>query len=226
MRILLIEDDQTLCDTICLQLKNQGYLVDYCYDGADGLHYIKKESYDLIILDRMLPSVDGITIVKTMRSLHITIPVIMVTALTNIGDRVTGLDAGADDYLAKPFAIQELLARIRALSRRPIDWSKNTQLTYGNTTLDNQNLTLSTHTSTCSLSKKESLLFEVFFKQPNTTLPRTLLLSRVWGPESDVEEGNLDNYMHFLRRRLRTISSNLEIKTLRGIGYALEVKDA
>lgn len=226
MRILLIEDDQALCDTVCLQLQSQGYIVDYCYDGQDSLYFIKQNAYDLIILDRMLPSLDGIQVLKTIRSLHITIPVIMVTALNSIGDKVIGLDAGADDYLGKPFAIEELLARIRALSRRPIDWSISKQLSYGNTTFDITNLTLTGPKTSCTLSKKEGQLFEVFFSQPGSAMPRAFLLSRVWGPSSEVEEGNLDNYMHFLRRRLRTIGSNVEIKTLRGIGYILEVSNA
>lgn len=223
MRILLVEDDQTLCDIVCLQLQNQGYTVDCCYNGEDGLHFIKEQVYDLIILDRMLPSLDGIHVLKAMRLLHITTPVIMVTALNSIGDKVTGLDAGADDYLAKPFAIEELLARIRALSRRPIDLVTSNQLIFGDTTFDLSTLTLTGPKATCSLSKKEAQLFEAFFKQPETPLPRNFLLSRVWGPSAEVEEGNLDNYMHFVRRRLRTVGSKAEIKTLRGVGYSLEL---
>lgn len=226
MRILLIEDDQSLCDTVKLQLQNQGYTVDSSYDGEEGLFFIKQQAYDLIILDRMLPSLDGISVLKAMRLLNIAVPVIMVTALNSIGDKVTGLDAGADDYLAKPFAIEELLARIRALSRRPTAWITSHSLSYGNTDFDLDNLTLIGPKGSCSLSKKEAQLFESFFKQPASILPRPLLLSRVWGPYAEVEEGNLDNYIHFLRRRLRTVESNLELKTIRGIGYTLEIHNA
>lgn len=226
MRILLIEDDQSLCDTVKLQLQNQGYTVDSSYDGEEGLFFIKQQAYDLIILDRMLPSLDGISVLKAMRLLNIAVPVIMVTALNSIGDKVTGLDAGADDYLAKPFAIEELLARIRALSRRPTAWITSHSLSYGNTDFDLDNLTLIGPKGSCSLSKKETQLFEAFFKQPASILPRPLLLSRVWGPYAEVEEGNLDNYIHFLRRRLRTVESNLELKTIRGIGYTLEIHNA
>lgn len=226
MRILLIEDDQSLCDTVKLQLENQGYMVDSSYDGMEGLSFIKQQAYDLIILDRMLPSLDGISVLQAMRLLNITVPVIMVTALNSIGDKVTGLDAGADDYLAKPFAIEELLARIRALSRRPSDWTTSSSLSYGNTHFDLDSLTLTGPKGSCSLSKKEAQLFEVFFKQSANILPRSLLISRVWGPYADVEEGNLDNYIHFLRRRLRTVESNLELKTIRGIGYILELCNA
>lgn len=226
MRILLIEDDIALCEAVSFQLQNHGYIVDTCYDGEEGLHFIKQQAYDLVVLDRMLPSLDGITILKSIRTLGIPIPVLMVTALNSIGDRVTGLDAGADDYLVKPFATEELLARIRALSRRPVDWDHADELVIGDTTLDLTNLTLTGPNSTCTLSKKEVQLFETFFKQPNQTLSRTLLLSRVWGPDAPVEDGNLDNYIHFLRRRLRAIGSTLQIKTIRGVGYDLEVPNA
>lgn len=226
MRILLIEDDSSLCDAITFQLESYNYSIDACHDGEEGLFLIQEQIYDLIILDRMLPSLDGIQIVRTMRSKNIHTPVIMVTALNSIGDRVTGLDAGADDYLVKPFATEELLARIRALSRRPVDWSNEQTLTVGNTTLDVANSKLIGPALTCSLSKKEASLFEIFLKQPGQTLSRIFLLSRVWGPDSDVEDGNLDNYIHFLRRRLRTAKSNLQVKTVRGLGYILEVVHA
>lgn len=226
MRILLIEDDIALCEAVSFQLQHNGYIVDTCYDGEEGLHFIKQQAYDLVILDRMLPSLNGITILKSIRTLGIPIPVLMVTALNSIGDRVTGLDAGADDYLVKPFATEELLARIRALSRRPVDWDHTDELVIGDTTLDLTNLTLTGPNSTCTLSKKEVQLFETFFKQPHQTLSRTLLLSRVWGPDAPVEDGNLDNYIHFLRRRLRTIGSTLQIKTIRGVGYDLVVLSA
>lgn len=223
MRILLIEDDTALCDAIIFQLKSYDYTIDACHDGQEGLLLIQEQIYDLIILDRMLPSLDGIQIVQTMRTQNIHTPVIMVTALNSIGDRVIGLDAGADDYLVKPFAIEELLARIRALSRRPVDWTNEQTLVLGNTTLDITNNKLSGPTTCCSLSQKEVALFETFFKQPGQTLGRTLLLLRVWGPDTDIEDGNLDNYIYFLRRRLRTVESNLQLKTIRGLGYALEV---
>lgn len=226
MRILLIEDDIALCDAIIFQLNSYDYSVDACHDGEEGLLLVQEQIYDLIVLDRMLPSMSGTQIVQAMRQQSIATPVIMVTALNSIGDRVAGLDAGADDYLVKPFATEELLARIRALSRRPIDWSNDQTLVVGNTTLDLTNSKLIASHAHCSLSKKEAALFETFFKQSGQTLSRSLLLSRVWGPDSDVEDGNLDNYIHFLRRRLRTIQSNLQVKTVRGVGYVLEVDHA
>ncbi|MGL4345921.1 MAG: response regulator transcription factor [Cellulosilyticaceae bacterium] len=223
MRILLIEDDIALCEAMAFHLQKEGYTLDSCHDGADALHFIKQSAYDLVILDRMLPSIDGLTILRTLRSLGTTTPVIMVTALNSIGDRVTGLDAGADDYLVKPFAIEELLARVRALSRRPTDWDNPTQLQVNDISLDINSLQLIGPVSTTNLSKKETELFEVFFKHPTQTLPRSLLLSRVWGPDAPVEDGNLDNYIHFLRRRLKTTGSKVQIKTIRAVGYCLEV---
>lgn len=226
MRILLIEDDESLCDAIIFQLKSYDYSVDACHDGEEGLLLIKEQIYDLIILDRMLPSLDGLQVVHAMRIQNIHTPVLMVTALNSIGDRVAGLDAGADDYLVKPFATEELLARIRALSRRPVDWTNEQNLSLGNTTLDTTNNKLIGPANDCSLSQKEVALFETFFKQSGQTLSRTLLLFRVWGPDADVEDGNLDNYIYFLRRRLRAVGSNLQVKTVRGLGYALEVTHA
>lgn len=222
MRILIVEDDVALCQAMSFHLEKAGYTVDLCHDGADGLHFIKQEAYDIIILDRMIPSINGLDVLRNIRALNISTPVIMVTALNSIGDRVTGLDAGADDYLVKPFATQELLARVRALGRRPVEWDNSILLDLGNTSLNMSEYVLSSPSGTCNLSKREAELFEAFFKQPGQALPRALLLSRVWGPDAPVEDGNLDNYIHFLRRRLKAVNSNLQIKTIRSVGYCLE----
>ena len=143
MRILLIEDNETLCENISSQLAHAGYLVDYALDGEEGLFLALDGSHDLILLDRMLPSLDGITILSRLRAKDIKTPVIMLTAMSHIGDKVTGLDAGADDYLSKPFEMEELLARIRALLRRPTDWSDTHSIQIGNTNLDPHNLVIS-----------------------------------------------------------------------------------
>ncbi|MEF9960762.1 MAG: response regulator transcription factor [Niameybacter sp.] len=222
MRILFVEDDQTLCDAVSFHLINEGYLVDVCYDGADALYFIRQEAYDLILLDRMLPSLDGLALLKRIRALSISTPIILVTALDGVGDRITGLDAGADDYLVKPYAIAELSARIRALSRRPTQWESLNHLGYGDITLDLAGQSLKGPSHSCSLSKRESQLAEVLLKNPGQTLPRAMILARIWGPDADVEEGNLDSYIHFLRRRLHTIGSTLQIKTVRSVGYTLE----
>lgn len=226
MRILLIEDDIRLCSGIIFHLKQENYNVDTCHDGLESIYFIEHNVYDLIILDRLLPSLDGISILKHIRSQNITTPVLMVTALSDIDDRVDGLDAGADDYLAKPFAIKELLARIRALSRRPTALETLTSINYEDVNLDLSSCVLQGPTHSCSLSKREATLTEFFLKNPNRILPRNLILSKVWGPDALVEDGNLDNYIHFLRRRLNTVGSTLRIKTVRGIGYSLEVNNA
>ena len=160
---------------------------------------MQENMYDLVLLDRMLPSMDGTQVLKEARQSNISTPVIFLTALGELQDKVNGLNCGADDYMVKPFAFEELLARIHSIMRRPGKWGD------------------------LNLSGRESALLEVFLRNPGQVLPRNLLLSRVWGMESDVEEGNLDNYIHFLRRRLKSVESTLVFKTIRGIGYQLEV---
>ena len=224
MRILLVEDDCELCDAVSFHLKKAGYDVDYCYDGEEGLQYAKEQIYEMIILDRMLPSLNGISLLTHIRALGIHTPVIIVTALNGIGDRVEGLDAGADDYLVKPFAVEELLARIRALNRRPSQLESIKYLSYGDLTLDLMTFLLLGPSGSCTLSKREAQLTEVFLKNPEHSIPRNILLYRVWGPDSEVEDGNLENYIYYLRRRLVTVGSVLHIRTIRSIGYTLEKK--
>ena len=222
MRILLVEDNEELCEAVAFQLKKEGYTVDICHDGDDGLHWAQQQAHDLILLDRMLPRLDGLQVLRSLRKQGIMTPVLMVTALDGVGDRVDGLDAGADDYLVKPFATEELLARIRAMGRRPRSWESGGTVRYGDAEFDPMKKLLHGPADSCSLSKRESDLFEFFFKNPAQTLPRLVLLSHVWGPDAEVEEGNLDNYIHFLRRRLKAVGSALQIKTVRGVGYRLE----
>lgn len=226
MRILCIEDDLELAKGMNFHLKLEGYDVDCCFNGLDGLELIKSHSFDLVILDRMLPQLDGISVLTQLRTLGLTTPVILVTALDGIGDRVKGLDAGADDYLVKPFAIDELLARVRALSRRPSQITNTRHLKLGDVTLDLLGLSLFGPKRACSLSKREATLIEIFIKNPNEPLSRSLILSKVWGPDTEVEDGNIDNYIYFIRRRLTTVGSQLHIKTIRSIGYMLELTHA
>lgn len=227
MRILIIEDDTSLCKGMAYHLKKAGYTVDCCFDGADGLHFATQGAYELILLDRMLPTLDGLSLLQQLRSKQVITPVIMVTALSELQDKVNGLDAGADDYLPKPFEMDELLARIRAVTRRPnqLDATQTT-LSFHDLSLNLSSLILSGPDTSYELSKREGLMAEVFLRSPNTVINRNMLLIKVWGPDAPVEEGNIDNYIHFLRRRLHTVGSNLQIKTLRGIGYRLEIKDA
>ena len=223
MRILMVEDDQALCAAVDIHLRQQGYTVDYAHTGEDGLHFALQNAYDLILMDRMLPELDGLEAVRTLRSRGFSTPVLMLTALDGVPDRVDGLDAGADDYLAKPFAAEELLARIRALSRRPRQWESTSRLSAGDLELDTERAALRGPAGACSLSRREKQLLELFLRNAGQTLTRELLLSRVWGPDAPVEDGNLDNYIHFLRRRLRTVGSAVRLATVRSVGYRLEV---
>lgn len=224
MNILMIEDDKELCEAISFRLEQEGFSVTACHDGEEGLYYMQESPFDLVILDRMLPHMNGIEVLKEARSRQIRTPVLMLTALGELNDRLTGLNGGADDYMVKPFAFEELLARIRCLLRRPAVYQDSVKsISLGDVSFVPETRTLSSREKTCTLSSREGELMEVFLRNPGQTLPRQLLLSRVWGLEADVEEGNLDNYIHFLRRRLKTVESTLQIRTVRGIGYQLEV---
>ena len=215
MRILLVEDDKILCSTVAMQLEQAGYQVDQCYRGDDALYYATEYPYDVLILDRMLPSLDGLSLLQAIRQKSVMTPVIITTALDGVGDRIDGLDAGADDYLVKPFAVEELLARIRAVTRRPGRTADTTTLTFGS-------LREGAASETVTLSGRESSLLEYLMRNAGRTLPRNAILSYVWGPDSEVEAGNLDNYIYFLRRRLKALHGNAKIQTVHGVGYRLE----
>lgn len=221
MRILLVEDEPNLRTALQDTLQACGYTIDVCDNGEDALDRMCSAAYDLILLDRMLPKLDGITALRTARKNGITTPVLILTALDAVGDRVTGLDAGADDYLAKPFATEELLARIRALSRRGESFLPK-ELSCGDITLCTDSRILTGPNDSATLSQREYALLEILLRHTGTPLPRERLLLSVWGPDSDVEEGNLDNYIHLVRRRLRIVGSHLTLRTLRGVGYCLE----
>ncbi len=221
MHILIIEDDEKLCYLLQFQLEKEGFTVTTCLDGADASYYMEQDNYDLILLDRMLPHVDGITLLKEYRKKGFSTPVIILTALGELTDKITGLDSGADDYLVKPFAFEELLARIRCLRRRPTVWNDSLVLTFSDITYHPQKNTLTGPLGCCTLSKKEGSLLEFFIHNPGQTLPRGNILSRVWGPDAEIEDGNLDNYIYFVRRRLKSVGSTITIKTIRGIGYTL-----
>lgn len=222
MRILLVEDDEKLNESLAFQLKKEGFLVDTCRDGEEALYYIEEKIHDLVLLDRMLPRISGTEVLAGMRRAHNETPVILITALGTLDDKVTGLDSGADDYLVKPFAFEELMARIRCIARRPRRMAQDNQLTLGDLVYHLGENTLTGPGGTCSLSRREGALLEALMRNFGQTLSRPLLLTRVWGMDSDVEDGNLDNYIHFIRRRLQSVGSSVSLKTVRGIGYRLE----
>jgi two-component system OmpR family response regulator len=225
MRLLLVEDDKELCDAVAVHIKKEGYTLDVCSRGDDAFYYIENYSHDVIILDRMLPGLDGLSILKKIRERRITTPVIMVTALNGIHDRVEGLDGGADDYLVKPFDAAELLARIRALLRRPRKLENAEMLRYKDIKLDTNTYIVSSKLEKLSLSKKEGALLEFFLMHKESILTREQILSRVWGKDNFVEDGNIDNYIFLLRRRLKALNTTVIIKTIHGIGYRLENKE-
>lgn len=222
MRLLIIEDDVELSEAVAVSLRAEGYQVDLCHSGADAAFYYEKQIYDAVLLDRMLPGKDGIRILNDMRKDGYEVPVIMITALGDVDDRIGGLDAGADDYLSKPFSVSELQARLRALFRRPRKIGKAESHSLGNTTLSMGKLQLESDKGWVTLSKKEAAFLEFFFCNPDRILQREQILDRVWGTEKFVEDGNVDTYIHFVRRRLAAVSSDLVIKNVHGVGYRLE----
>ncbi len=222
MRILLIEDDESLCRTIAFQLGQEGFQVDVSREGEEGLLCIRQQIHDLILLDRMLPKMDGLEVLRIIRREGIATPVIFLTALGQVGDRTLGLNAGADDYMVKPFAFEELLARIRSVLRRPPHLTSGNALSFGDVTYEPESLTLRREGDYTVLSKRLGDLLELFLRNPGQTLPRQTILLRVWGMDTEVEDGNLDNYTYFLRRSLRKVGSRLQLTTLRGIGYRME----
>lgn len=220
MRILLIEDDKALCRVLQPTLQAAGFASDCCHTGADGLHLLKTGYYDACILDRMLPELDGLTLLKSARADGISIPVLMLTALGQIGDRVEGLDASADDYLAKPFDNRELLARLRALVRRPADLHETAhRIACGDLVLDTAQLTLTGPSSTVTLSRRECDLLAAFCRAPGLLRARAVLLGSVWGSAAEIEDCSLDSYIRFIRRRLTAVGSRAVLRTVRGAGY-------
>ena len=178
--------------------------------------------YELAIVDRMLPIIDGLTIIKSMRRKGINIPVIIITGMSALDDRIDGLDGGADDYLVKPFHVRELLARVRALTRRPYEMKETNILTYADLTFDRVNRLLQKGSQSLTLTAKETELLYSLMRTPETQLTKEQLILRVWGADSNIEPGNVENYISFLRKRLKELQSQCEIRTVYGSGYKLE----
>lgn len=222
MYLLIVEDDKKLCSILEYQLKKHQIQADFCHDGGDAMFYIEKQSYDIIVLDRMLPGMDGIMILRSLREKHIKTPVLMLTAMGTLINRIEGLDTGADDYLIKPFDMEELLARIRALARRPAQLESLELLCFSDFSLNTIKLELRKDGESCSISKRESDLLTFFVKNKGQVLTRETLLTRVWGADSFVTDGNLDNFICFLRKRLKSVQSHAAIRTVRSVGYQLE----
>lgn len=222
MRILLIEDDEALRAVLVPVLEKAGFGCDTAADGASGLALLLQNPYDAAVVDRMLPALSGLDLVRAARAKGCTVPVLMLTALGRVEDRVEGLGAGADDYLVKPFDNRELIARLQALGRRPAHTLESTLLRFDDVSLEAAALTLTGPSGTVRLSKNENALLEALLRRAGQLVSREVLFCAVWGAEDFVEEGNLDSYIHFVRRRLRTVGSRTVIRTVRGMGYCLE----
>jgi two-component system response regulator ArlR len=224
MRILIVEDELHLAEALTQILKKHNYSVDAAYDGESGLDNALSNIYDIIILDIMLPKVDGITILKEVRKEGISTPIILLTARGEISDRVIGLDCGADDYLAKPFATEELLARIRALSRRKGEVLPSNTFKFGDIELNTATLKLSSTSKEVKLILKESELLELLISRKNSATSKEIIIEKLWGFDSEVEHNNVEVYISFLRKKLIHLNSEVIINTVRGVGYMLEVK--
>ena len=224
MKILVVEDDPNMSMALCHHLRREGYDTDALADGEKAYERLQQTPYALVILDRMLPSLSGLELLRRIRSERLETRVLMLTALGSVSARVEGLDAGADDYLSKPFELCELLARVRSLCRRSPLLGQDYPAA-GGLRLDVPLRLLEGPRGSCTVSKREAQLLEIFLLNPGQTLPRPLLFSRVWGPQAPVEEGNLDSYIHFLRQRIRQAGGSCQLKTVHGIGYRLETKE-
>ncbi len=222
MRLLLVEDEKRMAQALCEILRLEKYEVDHISDGISGLAAIESDIYDIIILDVMLPGMNGYEIVKKARQKGIRTPILMLTAKSELDDKITGLDSGADDYLTKPFITKELLARLRALGRRSINTADGA-LTFGDISLDTNTSTLSCSANGQSvrLSEKEYRILEYLIANQGQILSREQLAVKIWGIESDAEYNNVEVYMSFTRKKLGFVGAKTEIKAVRGIGYEL-----
>lgn len=221
MNLLIVEDEIQLADALAEILQRNKYHVDTVYNGEDGLHYASTGIYDCIVLDIMLPILDGISVLRMLRKQKISTPILLLTAKSDVADKIKGLDSGADDYLTKPFVTGELLARIRALTRRTGEVAVN-GLQFHALHLDAQNYTLSCGQEQIKLSLKEYQIMEIFMSNPKQIISKESFIEKIWGYESDVEYNNIEVYISFLRKKLQSIHANISIKTARGIGYFLE----
>lgn len=225
MKVLIVEDERSLADALEHIIKHAGYSADAVYTGDDALAYALGASYDVIVLDVMLPDMDGFQIVSTLRAHGNHTPVLMLTARTAISDKVTGLNAGADDYMTKPCDNAELLARLNALCRRTGEVVMN-QLHYSDLTLDLNSAELHTGRDSVQLSKKEFELARLFLSHPQHTLSVDAILSAVWGMDSEVTDNNVMAYVSFLRKKLKYLNSNVTIRNIQQIGYRMEATEA
>lgn len=222
MRILIAEDDQSLSKVVCAILENNGYTVDGVVDGGDALDYLSASLYDAVILDIMMPTVDGLTVLKTLRRSGNQIPVLLLTAKAEIEDKVTGLDFGANDYLTKPFDSRELLARLRSITRVK-EVQNDAVIVIGNVTLNDKTCLLSTASGSYQLANKEFQMIRMFLCNPGEVISADRFLEKIWSADSDAELNTVWTYVSYLRRKLEALHANVKIATRRNLGYVLEL---
>jgi len=223
MRILIIEDDKSLSELLVYGLECDGFQIEVCNNGEDGLNIASTDSHDLILLDRMLPGMSGEKILEQIRKKSIRTPVIFITALGDSAEKINGLDLGADDYLVKPFDMGELSARIRSVMRRTSKSMDYGVFSYGNLKYSEPESKLFSEQDVLILTKRESELFSYFFRNTDRVLSRQQIIGNVWGMDTEIEDGNLDNYIYLLRKRLSSIATNVKIQTIHRQGYLLTV---
>lgn len=221
MRLLLAEDEKALSKALVAILMHNHYSVDAVYNGQDALDYLETDVYDGVILDIMMPKVDGITVLKRIRSVGNTVPVLMLTAKSEIDDRVLGLDSGADDYLTKPFAAKELLARIRVMTRRHTD-AGNAILSFEDIALNRATFELSSGNSAIRLANKEFQMIELLLEHPGQVISAERFMEKIWGYDSDAELNVVWVYISYLRKKLAKLGSAVQIKVVRNVGYLVE----
>lgn len=221
MRLLLCEDEKTLSKVIKVLLTSNNYSVDTVFDGEEALDYIRTNIYDGVILDLMMPKMNGIDVLKKIRNEGINTPVLILTAKADIDDKVLGLDSGADDYLTKPFASKELLARIRALVRRGID-QLDSMLKFHDLMLDSSTLTLSCNSSSINLSNKEFQMMEMLMANTNHIISNETFFDKIWGFDTDIEISIVWVYVSYLRKKIKELNSRVTIKVIRNAGYRLD----
>ncbi len=219
-----MKDDQKISEILYKILSDDDYLVDAVYDGMEGLYFAGNGEYDAIILDVMLPKMDGFEVLNILRNKGNKTPILMLTARTELDDRVQGLDLGADDYLTKPFAPRELLARLRALIRRG-EFGSDDEIRFEDLIIHKKSCTLSCGSHSVDLNKKELEMLSMLLVKKGEIIPKEIFIVRVWGDDSDVTDNNVEAYISFIRKKLKYIGSGVKIKVVRKMGYKLEVQN-
>ncbi len=223
MKLLLAEDEQSLSKALTAILEHNGYTVDAVYDGVEALEYLEMGEYDGVILDIMMPRMDGMTALQKIREKGNQVPILMLTAKSEVDDKVAGLDNGANDYLTKPFASKELLARIRAMTRTQTTAVTST-LQFGNISLDQATKELSSPSGNFHLANKEFQVMELLMSNPKNVIPTERIMEKVWGYDSNAELNVVWAYISYLRKKLTALNADIQIKATRNTGYSLEVK--